>query len=257
MTRTRLTSAIALCLFASVMALPAASQSRAPEAAIAERLQDLYPATRFGEISATPWPGVFEVVMGTNLAYVDASGQYFLFGHLYDMKTQRDLTAERKESIGRIDFARLPLADALLDVRGNGQRKLAVFSDPDCPYCRKLEAEIKGLTDVTIYTFLYPLASLHPHARAKAIAVWCSGNRIDAWRQLMKDGVVPEPRECEHPVDRNVALGERLGISGTPTLIAADGRVLPGAVGTAQIEAWLARSTSSAAVRQTLPGAAR
>ena len=257
MTRTRLIGAIALCLFGSVSVLPAASQTRAPAAALVERLQSLYPATRFGDINTTPWPGVFEVVMGTNLAYVDASGQYFLFGHLYDMKTQRDLTAERKESIRRIDFARLPLADALLDVRGNGARKLAVFSDPDCPYCRKLEAEIKDLSDVTIYTFLYPLASLHPHARAKAIAVWCSENRIAAWRQVMIDGAVPDPRECEHPIDRNVSLGERLGISGTPTLIAADGRVLPGAVGSNQIEAWLARATSSAGASPTLPGAAR
>jgi len=257
MTRTRLISAIALCLFAIVSALPAVSQTRAPAVALAERLQSLYPATRFGDINVTPWPGVFEVVMGTNLAYVDASGQYFLFGHLYDMKAQRDLSAERKESIGRIDFARLPLADAMQEVRGNGARKLAVFSDPDCPYCRKLEDEIKGLTDVTIYTFLYPLASLHPHARAKAIAVWCSENRIVTWRKLMIDGAAPDPRECEHPVDRNVALGERLGISGTPTLIAADGRVLPGAVGSAQIEAWLARSTSSADASQTLPGVAR
>jgi thiol:disulfide interchange protein DsbC len=164
----------------------ASAQTAAPTpGAIAERLQSLYPATRFGEVNTTPWPGVFEVIMGANLAYVDESGQYFLFGHLFDMKAQRDLTAERKDAQTRVDFAALPLTDAVKDVRGNGARTLAIFSDPDCPYCLKLETEIKSLTDVTIYTFLMPIASLHPGARSKAIAVWCSRDRIAAWHALM------------------------------------------------------------------------
>ena len=246
MKKTELRSALCLCLLGATFALPSAAQKSVPsEARIAERLQGLYPATRFGSINVTPWPGLYEVVMGANLAYVDETGQYFLFGHLYDMKTQRDLTAERKESLARIDFAALPLADALKEVRGSGARTLAIFSDPDCPYCRRLEAEMKGLTDVTIYTFLMPIASLHPDARSKAIAVWCSGNRLAAWHSLMWRDEKIAAGECEHPVDRNVALGEQLGISGTPTLVAADGRVLPGAASNTQIEAWLARSTVS------------
>jgi thiol:disulfide interchange protein DsbC len=222
-----------------------------------ERLQALYPATRFGEVNPTPWPGVYEVVMGANLAYVDASGQYFLFGHLYDMKAQRDLTAERKDSLARIDFAALPLADALKEVRGTGARSFAIFSDPDCPYCRRLEAEMKSLTDVTIYTFLMPIASLHPEARAKAVAVWCAKDPIATWHALMRRDEKIPLQDCPHPVDRNIALGERLGISGTPTLVAADGRVLPGAASSAQIEAWLARSTASAAGPAKPTGAAR
>lgn len=245
-------AALGLCLLGVALTQPCAAQTSATTTtAIGARLQSLYPATRFGEVHPTPWPGVFEVVMGSNLAYVDASGQYFLFGHLYDMKTQRDLSAERRESLNRIDFSTLPLTDALKEVRGRGARTLAIFSDPDCPYCRKLEAELKDLTDITIYTFLYPLASLHPQARAKAIGVWCAKNRIDAWRQLMLHAVDPMALECDHPIDRNIALGERLGITGTPTLIAADGRMLPGAARSAQIEAWLARAQSSAAAQGT------
>ena len=255
---TKLRSALAVALMGATIALPGAAQTRTPTPeSIAERLQSLYPATRFGEVNPTPWPGVFEVVMGANLAYVDGSGQYFLFGHLYDMKAQRDLTAERKDSLARVDFSALPLADALKEVRGTGARTLAIFSDPDCPYCRRLEAEMKGLSDVTIYTFLMPIASLHPEARTKAIAVWCSKDRISAWHAMMwRDEKVSAP-ECPHPVDRNVALGERLGVSGTPTLVAADGRVLPGAASTAQIEAWLARSTASAEGVAKRTGAAR
>jgi thiol:disulfide interchange protein DsbC len=208
---------------------------------LVERLQTLYPSTRFGAIHPTAWPGVFEVAMGANLAYVDATGRYFLFGHLYDMRQQRDLTAERKDAMARIDFGSLPLADALTEVRGKGTRRLAIFSDPDCPYCRRLEAELRGLDDVTIHTFLMPLASLHPSARGKAVSVWCAPDRLATWQALMIRDVLPPQADCPHPVDRNVTLGEQLGINGTPTLIAGDGRVLAGAASRDQIEAWLSR----------------
>ncbi len=213
---------------------------------LAQRLQALYPSTRFGAIHPTAWAGVYEVAMGTNLAYVDASGQYFLFGHLYDMKSQRDLTAERKDSLARVDFNTLPLADALREVRGKGSRVLAIFSDPDCPYCRRLEADLKDLSDVTIYTFLMPLVSLHPDARNKAVAVWCAKDPQQAWRNLMLKEQTPKAADCPHPVDRNVALGEQLGINGTPTLIAADGRMLQGAATLQQIDAWLSRVETAA-----------
>ena len=239
----------ALCALLMGLALSAtcfAQTSAPPSVSLLDRLKSLYPATHFGTVTATPWPGVFEVAMGRNLAYVDETGQFFLFGHLFDMKAQRDLTAARADSLTRIDFAALPLADAIREVRGTGARTLAIFSDPDCPYCRRLEAKMKNLSDVTIYTFLMPIESLHPEARAKAIAVWCAQNRVSAWHALMWRNEVASSRECIHPIDRNVKLGERLGITGTPTLIAADGRVLPGAASGAQIDAWLGRTTASA-----------
>ena len=241
-----LAAALTTCLSVAAWAQPSQPPTTPELNSLIGRLQALYPSTRFGEIRPTPWPGVFEVAMGANLAYVDASGQYFLFGHLYDMKAQRDLTAERKDTLARIDFNALPLADAIKDVRGRGSRVLAIFSDPDCPHCRRLEAELKGLSDVTIHTFLMPIASLHPQARAKAIAVWCAKDRLGAWQALMTRDQVPSSADCAHPVDRNVALAERLGVTGTPTLVAADGRVLPGAASAEQINAWLSRSATSA-----------
>ena len=223
--------------------------------ALVERLHALYPSTRFGAIHPTVWPGVFEVAMGANLAYVDATGRYFLFGHLYDMSQQRDLTAERKDAMARIDFGSLPLADALTEVRGNGTRTLAIFSDPDCPYCRRLEAELRGLDDVTIHTFLMPLASLHPAAHGKAVSVWCATDRIATWQALMLRDALPPQADCPHPVDRNVALGEQLGINGTPTLIAGDGRVLAGAASRDQIEAWLSRPVAGDPSKEAGSGA--
>lgn len=267
----------ALCLLGmtvlSTQALPAPAETRTTTevtpSILAARLQTQYPATHFGAVNPTPWPGVFEVVMGAKLVYVDAGGQFFLFGHLFDMQAQRDITAERQENLTRIDFSALPLGDALKEVRGNGKRTLVIFSDPDCPYCRRLESTIKGLTDVTIFTFLMPLATLHPDARGHAISVWCTTDRIQAWHTLMHGN---ERREnpsansaaaassaapCAHPVDRNIALGERLGISATPTLVAEDGRMLPGAGTLTQIEAWLGASSTSAEGPATAQGPAQ
>lgn len=218
---------------------------------LAARLKSLYPATRFSALSATPWPGVYEVVMGANIAYTDRTGRHFLFGHLYDMQERRDLTAERTQRIAQIDFASLPLADAITETRGTGKYTFAVFSDPDCPYCRKLEAAMETLQDVTVHTFVMPLASLHPEATAKAIAIWCAADRLAAWHIAMRDGTAPPANDCDHPITRNVVLGERLGITGTPTLIAADGRVLQGAATTAQLDAWLKGGATSATPRDT------
>ena len=237
---------IATTIAAPKPAVPATADASQTTAALMERLQGLYPATRFGAINPTAWPGVFEVAMGANLAYVDVSGQYFLFGHLYDMKSQRDLTAERKENLARVDFSQLPLADAMKEVRGNGARVLAIFSDPDCPYCQKLESDLRTLTNATIYTFLMPLTSLHPAAHGKAVSIWCASDRLVTWHATMVRGEAVPRADCPHPVDRNVALGERLGINGTPTLIASDGRLLSGAGSMEQIEAWLDRTTIGA-----------
>lgn len=235
-------------LLGAALVQPCAAQdNNATTDAVARQLKVNYPATSFGAVNTTAWPGVYEVALGGNLAYVDATGQYFLFGHLYDMKAQRDLTAERRDTLNRIDFTSLPLEDALTQVRGSGARTLVIFSDPDCPYCRRLEADIAGLTDVTIHTFLLPIASLHPQARAKAINVWCASDRVAAWQALMLKGETVASPACDHPIDRTIALAERLRISGTPTLIAADGRVMPGAASVAQIEDWLARTTTAGA----------
>ena len=245
---TRIRFSVATLILSATIAPPCSAQ--APEDAatrVREQLRALYPATQFGAVAPTPLPGLYEVALANQLVYVDTTGQFFLFGHLYDMKGQRDITAERKDLLARIDFTALPLEDALKEVRGNGSRVIAIFSDPDCPYCRKLEADLKGLTDVTLYTFLMPLASLHPEARGKAIGVWCAADRVNAWRALMDRGALARSAECPHPVDRNIALGEQLGISGTPTLVSADGRVMAGAAGAAQVEAWLARRSEATA----------
>lgn len=223
---------------------PVAAQAGANPAivAVVQNLKRLYPSTTFKEISSTPLPGVYQVVMGKNVAYVEETGRYFIFGHLYDMREQKDLTPQVANDQGegrQIEFASLPLLDAIKTVRGKGTRKLAVFSDPDCPYCKRLEASLEKIEDVTIYTFLYPLEGLHPDAKRKSIAVWCSKNPSASWSAMMLKNEVPDAKCDNHPIERIAKYAQDNGINGTPTLIFESGKSLPGAAPAERIEALL------------------
>lgn len=217
-----------------------------------EALKSRYPGTKFTDVKESGLNGIYEVYMGKNIAYTDRDGRFFLFGHLFDMTAQRDITAERQEAANRLDFDSLPLGDAIKTVRGNGSKVLAVFSDPDCPYCRKLEQELGKVKDITIYTFLMPLEQLHPQAKGKAVAVWCSKDRSAAWQSVTTQDTkgTLKAGSCEHPIDRNLALASRLGINGTPTLIAGDGRMKAGALPAEEISAWLESSEKVSEVRK-------
>jgi thiol:disulfide interchange protein DsbC len=237
--KTKKLPVLLVAAFVGAMFSQAASAVDLPakEAAVLATLQQKYPKTVFKSVTRTPMPGVYEVVMGKNVAYVEEGGRFFVFGHLFDMYSQTDLTAERiqAEGVGKIDFGALPAKDAIVVVRGDGSRKLAIFSDPDCPFCRQLETNLAGLNDVTIYLYMFPIDQLHPQAKAKTVGVWCAKDRVRAWEDLVRRNVVL-PGQCEHPVDRNVALAESLGISGTPTIILSDGTLVPGAVSLERLE---------------------
>jgi len=211
--------------------------------AVQRNLRLMYPKTRFAKISTTPLPGIYEVEMGSNVAFVEESGRYFIFGRMFDMEKQEDITsgAEAAQPASpAVDFASLPLQYAIKTVHGQGLRVLVVFSDPDCPYCKKLEQELAKVDDVTVYTFLMPLEQLHPDSRTKADAVWCSKDRSAAWSALMLDGTVPKKTKgCEAPHQAVLPLAEKLGINGTPFLVAGDGRTMPGAAAAARISTWL------------------
>lgn len=204
-----------------------------------DKLKKLYPSTTFTSVKESPLPNMFEVVMGENIAYVEPNGRYFMFGRLYDMPKQTDVTSARLEEINKIDSSVFDIKDAIKLVKGNGARKLYVFSDPDCPFCKKLESDFKGLTDVTIYTFMMPLESIHPDAKRKAINVWCSKDQAGAWETLMIGNKEAPAATCDHPVDRILALARKLRVTGTPTMFAEDGRKLSGAVGADRISAFL------------------
>jgi thiol:disulfide interchange protein DsbC len=204
-----------------------------------QNLAARYPGTAFKEIRLTLMEGVFEVRVGRNVAYTDQYGQYFLFGHLFDMLKQKDLTEARLKELARIDFQELPKGAAIVIKKGTGKRHLAVFSDPDCPFCRRLEQELEKVSDVTIHLYLMPLR-IHRDAKAKSIAVWCAGNPQKVWSDMMVRNVEPPTdKACPHPIERIQAYATQQSITATPTMVRADGRVHSGAMTTAQIERWL------------------
>jgi thiol:disulfide interchange protein DsbC len=225
------TSALGAALLFAASAAACAAQP--DELALLARLQSMYPATQWTSVTRTPIAGVYEAVMGSNLAYVGSDGRHFLFGHLFDMRTQTDLTApklaaaerrapEASEPPRKVSFESLPLADAIKTVHGNGARVLAVLSDPNCPYCRMLDGELAKLDDVTVYTFL--LSWVSPD-RTAAETAWVKAN--------------PGRERDTAVLDRNLKLAARVGLRGTPLLIAGDGRVSEGAAHATELDAWL------------------
>ena len=227
----------ALLLTASPLTLHAQGQ----EAQIRKNLMERVPQMpRIEEVSRTPMPGLFEVRLSTNeIYYSDAEGNFLINGQLIDTKNRRNLTEEREAKLNAIDFASLPLKDAITIVRGNGKRKLAVFEDPNCGYCKRFERDLAKVDNITVHLFLYPV--LGPNSVEKSKAIWCAKDPAAAWHATMLNDQAPSGASCNTAaIDRNVELGRRYKITGTPTLIAADGTRVPGAINTAQIEKLLA-----------------
>jgi thiol:disulfide interchange protein DsbC len=205
-------------------------------------LQARLPDLQIKSITKAPVAGLYEVNVGAQLIYSDANGDYVFVGDLLDTKAHANLTEARLAEINKVDFASLPLANAVKVVKGNGSRKIAVFSDPNCPYCKQLEASLKSIDNVTVYTFLYPVLSDDSTAKAKAI--WCSADRAKAWEAWMLERRAPSGAgSCDtSAIDKNLALGRGMNVTGTPTIILADGRRLPGAVSADALERALGKT---------------
>jgi thiol:disulfide interchange protein DsbC len=212
----------------------AADQHVAPTIApqyaeLARKLAKILPDYPIARISPSGVDGILEVLtLDNRIIYTDASGKHLFNGHLFDLDTQEDLTERRIEAVTRIDVKQLPLADAFEIVHGDGKRQLYLFEDPDCPYCKKFEEELPKIDNVTLHIFLFPLTTIHPHAYAHALGVWCAKDRKKAWEEKMLKGIDPPAAKCDNPIDRNLALGEKIHIDGTPTIVFADGRVHAG-----------------------------
>jgi len=214
----------------------------ADEAAIRKNLTERLPNfPPIDEISKTPIPGLFEVRIGAEVLYTDENGNYLIQGHVIDTKTRADLTEARIAKLTQVDFASLPLQDAILIKQGSGSRKLVVFGDPNCGYCKRLERDLLSLKDVSIYTFLYPI--LGPDSNVKSKDIWCAKDPGKVWRNWMVDGVAPPKMmgKCDTAaLERNLALGSRHRVQGTPAVVYEDGTRSPGAVPAEQIESRLA-----------------
>ncbi|MEJ7139122.1 DsbC family protein [Amphibiibacter pelophylacis] len=199
-----------------------------------------------GEIRPTPLPGLYEIQAGKEVFYSDATGRYILQGEIVDLGQRQNLTQNRLQELSRVPFDQLPLKDAVVTVRGKGERKLAVFADPNCRYCHILENNLAKVDNVTIYTFLIPI--LGDDSVTKSHAIWCSKDASAAWNDWMLKQKTPAaaPAACDtKALDRNLAFAREQGITGTPALFFADGTRVPGAIPTEQIEQRLVAAAAS------------
>jgi thiol:disulfide interchange protein DsbC len=229
--RTRPAILTVAAILLSAVAAPTLGANRVTDvsAAVQGTLKARFPDINVVSVKPTPVSGLYELYTGDNLVYTDAKGDFLIMGPVVDTRSRRNLTSERMDEINAIDFGILPLDRAIKTVKGTGERTLAVFSDPECPYCKQLEKELSSVTDVTIYTFLFPLVDLHPEAPKRSVAIWCAEDRSQAWDQWMRERRLPEDRECDaSAIDQNLKLGEELRVSATPTLFTATGRRLSG-----------------------------
>ncbi len=219
----------------SGMAWAADSVNVAP--ATAKQIRENIPSLPIDAIRPSAMSGLYELQVGNQIFYSDRTGKYLIAaGHMFDVASHTDLTAKRLEEINRVDWSSLPLNQAIVSGDPDGL-PVAIFTDPECPYCKKLERSLKGVTGIKFYTFLFPLESIHPKARAKTESIWCAENQHEAMLQVMLEGKTLPKATCETPIAANIALGTKLGISGTPTIIAGDGRKFSG--NPTQLKAWL------------------
>lgn len=216
-----------------------AGLAHADEASLRKAIENAYPKMTVESIVKTPYSGLYEVYMNGQIVYTDEKFSFLIAeGHLVDSKTKRDITTDRLADLSKIDFDRLPFDQAIKVVKGNGSRKMAVFSDVDCPFCKRLEQnELSNITDVTIYTFLMPLDQLHPDAANKSKAIWCAADRTKAWQDWILNNQLPKKSaNCDTPLDKVAALAKKLGVTSTPTIFFADGKRMLGAYPAAEIE---------------------
>lgn len=220
----------------AALSLGALAQEATIRKNLSERLPNL---PKIDEISKTPMPGLFEVrVNQTDIFYTDEQGNYLIQGSLIDTKAKVDLTEQRVDKLTAIDFKDLPFKDSFTIVRGNGKRKMAVFEDPNCGYCKKFERDLTKVDNVTVHVFLYPILSADSNEKSKNI--WCAKDKGKAFLDWMVRDVTPPAASCDTgAIARNVEFGKKARINGTPAMVFTDGTRVPGAVGPERIEKFL------------------
>jgi thiol:disulfide interchange protein DsbC len=241
------TAATAMAVLATAVTLtvtPALAQGTdkaaplsAEAAAIKKTLEQKFPGAEVRGVTKSPYFGLYEIQFDDRIVYTDATAKYVLVGSVYDAESKLNLTEERQRKLNRVDLSALPLNLAMKKVKGTGERTLIVFSDADCPFCHKLETELKGVDNVTIYTFLFPIDQLHPDAARKSRIIWCSADRVKAWDAFFETGKLPDNKgDCDNPIAKTAELGARYKINATPTLMFVDGSIVPGAIPAQRIE---------------------
>lgn len=227
-----------IALFAAALL---SSSVHAGESEIRQSLQSKFPNIgKIEHVVKTPYSGLYEVVIGDQLLYTDAKGEYLFDGHVIELKNRRDLTEERRHVLFAIDFDKLPLDLAIKRVKGDGSRRMAYFTDPNCGFCRKLEKELSKVNNVTLYMFIGPIFS--PASEDLVRNIKCAKDPIKAWDELMLNGNAPASASCDTKTDKVMALAKKMGVNGTPNLIFGDGMQVPGYLPAEELEKRLNQS---------------
>jgi len=206
---------------------------------LAERLPNL---PKIDEVSKTPMEGLYEIrINHSDIFYTDEQGNFLIQGALIDTRTKTDLTEQRVDKLTALAFKDLPFKDSFAIVRGNGKRKLAVFEDPNCGYCKKFERDLLKVDNVTVHVFLYPI--LGGDSPEKSRNIWCAKDKGKAFLDWMVRDVPPPSASCDTAaIARNFEFGKKARINGTPALIFADGSRVPGAIGADRVEKFLSEA---------------
>lgn len=218
------------------LALAAASAASADETEVKKSMEAFIGAPAVEKVTRTDYAGLYEVVLKNGqLVYTDARSSFIIEGSIIDTATRRDITQARMNQLSAIDFSSLPLDQAVKIVKGKGTRVIATFEDPNCGYCKRLGKDLAQMDDVTIYTFLYPILS--EDSRTKSDNIWCAQDKGKTWTAWVVDGKEPGAASCDTTtIARNVELGQRLRINGTPTIFLADGSRIGGYLPRAELE---------------------
>jgi thiol:disulfide interchange protein DsbC len=251
-------AALALALCAS-FAIPAHAAPQEPSsdkplalskegAQVKNLLEQKFDGVSVSSVVKSPYGALYEVMFDDQIVYTDAKVTFVMVGNLYDTATKKNMTDAKMRELSRVAFDSLPLDLAMKKVKGNGSRRLAIFSDADCPFCARLEKELNGIDNVTIYTFLYPIDQLHPDAARKSKMIWCAPDKVKAWDTFFASGTLPDNKgDCDTPLAATHDLGQKLKVNATPTMVFADGSVVPGALPAQRLETEIANGEVQAA----------
>ena len=231
-------------LLSSLLIFIFSSVASADEESLKKSLIPYFPNEKIEILKKIPSLQLYEITIGDRIFYVDERAKYFFSGHLFDLKNEKNLTEERLQEIRnarKVDINSLPLEYAIQEVKGNGERKLVIFSDPNCGYCKRLEKELIHINNVTIYTFLYPILK---GSKRISEAIWCSDDKLKSWNNFMINGTTPTGKECNAPIDALLRTGKQHGFNSTPTIVFANGKTVPGMISAEIIEKKLNESTN-------------
>lgn len=241
---------IAVLSLAACIGLPVhaqdAERGRQEGERIKAEIKKKLPEAPVDTVRKVPYGGLYEVIVGSEIFYTDSKGEFLVAGSIIDLKTKENITETRMRQVNAIKWESLPLDQAIKIVRGNGSRKIAIFEDPNCGYCKRFERDLQAVNDLTMYIFLYPILS--PDSMDKSKGIWCAPDRAKMWLDYMvRDVAITGDTKCATPIDKILALGQSKRITGTPTIIFENGDRIPGAIPVAELEKKFAEMKVAAA----------